>query len=153
YLHRDPDGKPYADPNELALRVIQAARDVGVRIALLNVCYATGGIGRPLGEEQRRFATPSLDGYLAETGALLAAVRGDPGVTVGVAPHSIRAVPRPWLAELHRWAAEADVAFHIHVSEQTAEVEASVREYGLRPVELLADAGVVDERLTAVHAT
>ncbi len=153
YLHRDPAGAAYADPNELALRVIAAAEDVGIRIALLNTCYAAGGIGRPLQPQQRRFATPDLDAFLAETAALADRYTGNPLVTVGVAPHSVRAVPRAWLAPLRRWAAERGAAFHIHVAEQPAEVEACLAAYDLRPVELLAEEGVVDDGLTAIHAT
>ncbi|HEY8470101.1 MAG TPA: formimidoylglutamate deiminase [Longimicrobiales bacterium] len=153
YLHRDPAGQAYADPNELAARVIAAAQDVGIRIALLNTCYAAGGIGRPLEPAQRRFATPDLDTFLADTAELADRYAGNPLITVGVAPHSVRAVPRAWLAPLRRWAAERDAAFHIHVAEQPAEVEACRAAYGLRPVELLAEEGVVDEGLTAIHAT
>ncbi|HEX6940298.1 MAG TPA: formimidoylglutamate deiminase [Longimicrobiales bacterium] len=153
YLHRDPEGRRYQESNELAHRVLEAAADVGLRIALLNVCYATGAIGGPLRPEQRRFATPELDAYLRDTADLQDRFRGDPRVTVGVAPHSVRAVPREWLRELRAWAASRDVAVHMHVSEQPREVEDCVAAYGLRPVELLAAEGVLDERFTAVHAT
>lgn len=153
YLHRDPDGRDYADPNELAHRVIAAAEEVGLRIALLKVGYAAGGIGRPLGEDQRRFATPDLDGLVANLDALTDAYRTAPLVSVGVAPHSVRAVPREWLRPLHEWAASRDAAYHIHVSEQPREVEECLAAHGLRPVALLGAEGVVDERLTAVHAT
>ena len=153
YLHRDVEGRAYSDPNELAHRVIAAAEEVGLRIALLKVGYATGGIGRQLGPEQRRFATPELDGLIAELDALGGAYRDSPLVTVGVAPHSVRAVPREWLKPLHDWAVDHDAAYHIHVSEQPREVEESVAAYDARPVALLGEEGVVDERLTAVHAT
>ena len=153
YLHRDRDGRRYADRNEMAWRVLAAAEDVGIRIVLLNVCYATGEIGGPLRPEQQRF-TSTLDGYLARTEALATSepVRR-PTVSVGVAPHSIRAVPRDWLPELHGWAEARDMPFHMHVSEQPAEVEACREAFGVRPVELLDDDGLLDERLTAVHAT
>lgn len=153
YLHRDPRGERYADPNELAHRVIAAAESVGIRIVLLNVCYATGGIGEPLRPEQRRFGTPDLGEFLEDTGALQSAYAGRAGVTVGVAPHSVRAVPRDWLRELHGWARARDVAYHIHASEQPAEVEAALAAWGLRPIEVLAEEGVLDERTTVVHAT
>jgi len=153
YLHRDPRGERYADPNELAHRVIAAAESVGIRIVLLNVCYATGGIGQPLLAEQRRFATLDPGEFLEDTGALLRAYADRAGVTVGVAPHSVRAVPREWLGELHAWARGRDLPFHIHASEQPAEVEASVAAWGLRPIEVLAAEGVLDERATVVHAT
>jgi formimidoylglutamate deiminase len=153
YLHHQPSGRPYPDDNELAARVLAAAESVGLRIVLLNVCYGAGGIDRLLGERQQRFRSDSLNEYLDRTAALAAAVAGAPLATVGVAPHSIRAVPRDWLQGLWRWAEERDVPFHMHVSEQPAEVEATVRAYGRRPVEVLSDDGLLGDRLTAVHAT
>ncbi len=153
YLHRDIDGRRYPEPNELAYRVLDAAAEVGIRIALLTVCYATGGIGRPLASEQRRFATTDLDEFLRDTADLQDRCRGDAMVTVGVAPHSVRAVPREWLRELHGWAASREMVVHMHVSEQPREVEDCVAAYGLRPVELLAAEDVLDARFTAVHAT
>jgi formimidoylglutamate deiminase len=159
YMHHRPDGSPYPEPNELALQVIRAAEEVGLRIVLLNVCYATGGIGQALEDRQRRFRAASLDEYLDRTDALLGTVLAgrrprDPDtglVTVGVAPHSIRAVPRGWLPALRSWAADRDTAFHMHISERPAEVEASVEAYGLRPVEVLAEDGLLDSRFTAIH--
>lgn len=159
YLHHARDGSPYPDPNELATRVLAAAREVGVRIVLLNVCYAAGGIGAPLGEAQRRFRAASTGEFLDRTQALLDAgtaggSAGTAGLTgVGVAPHSLRAIPRDWLPELWQWAADRDLPFHMHVAEQPAEVEACTAAYGARPVELLAADGLLDERFTAVHAT
>lgn len=153
YLHRDEEGRPYTNANELAHRLVVAAEEVGIRIALLNVCYATGGIGQPLSPRQARFATPDLDWFLDRTGALREANAQRERVAVGVAAHSVRAVPREWLQRLRGWAAEHDTPFHMHVAEQTAEVEACRAEFGLRPVELLAEEGLLDDRFTAVHAT
>jgi len=153
YLHHQPDGRPYPDPNELAHRVIAAAGSVGMRIVLLNVCYATGGIGAPLGDRQRRFRAPSPEEFLERTHGLSTAVVDRPMATVGIAAHSLRAVPRDWLPSLWGAAEDRDLPFHIHVSEQPAEVEATVAAYGMRPVQLLERAGVLGERLTAVHAT
>ena len=153
YLKNDPSGRPYADPHELAERVIAAAREVGVRIALLDVGYATGDIGRPLAPEQRRFATPDRDGWLAGAASLAARHASDPLVSVGLAPHSVRAVPREWLRPVAEAAARMDVPLHMHVSEQRREVEATIAAHGRRPVELLADEGVLSARFTAVHAT
>lgn len=153
YVQRDEHGAEYADPNELALQVIRAAQEVGIRIALLNVCYVTGGVGEPLREEQRRFGTPDLDRYLANSGRLRTQVKGLPDVSVGLAPHSLRAVPREWLGPIASQAREQDLPLHMHVAEQPAEVDACVRTYGKRPGELLADLGVLDGWFTAVHAT
>ena len=149
YLHHAPDGRPYADPLELALRVIAAAREVGLRIHLLRVGYARPGFNTPPEPRQRRFYDPDPDRFLAAVNALEERVRPDPLVTVGAAPHSVRAVPRPWLEAVAR-ARPATV--HMHVAEQPREVEACLAEHGRRPVELLHEIGLLDDRFTAVHA-
>jgi formimidoylglutamate deiminase len=153
YLHNDPAGRWYDDVAELAHRVIAAARAAGIRIRLLNVCYAAGGIGEPLRTEQRRFATPDLDAFVGATSVLAARYVHDPLVSVGIAPHSVRAVPRDWLRPLHEHASAHDMPLHMHAAEQPAEVEACVAAFGVRPVELLHEDGLLDERFTAVHAT
>jgi len=153
YLQRDVDGSAYEDPNELAHAVIRAARDVGIRMALLNVCYAQGGIGQPLQPQQRRFATPDLDAFMAATGQLAEAVSQDAMISVGVAPHSVRAVRRDWLPPLAQLARQLDAPLHMHLSEQPAEVASSVEQYGLRPVEVAAEEGLLSQRFTAIHAT
>src|SRR5690606_14726434 len=138
---------------ELAMRVVEAAAEAGIRIRLLNVAYVTGGIGRPLAREQRRFATPDLESYLHDTLDLFERVSAHPLASAGVAPHSVRAVPRDWLAPIHSLAYGYDAPVHIHAAEQPREVEECRASYGRRPVELLADAGVLDEMTTVVHAT
>jgi formimidoylglutamate deiminase len=153
YLHRDPAGERYDARGELARRVLDAAQAVGIRICLLNVAYATGGIGRPLGADQRRFATPDLEEYLTETVELADAAQLRPAASVGLAPHSLRAVPRDWLRPIHTLAFGYDAPMHIHASEQPAEVAACQAAYRRRPIEVLADEGVLDGSLTAVHAT
>ncbi len=149
YLHHAPDGRPYADPLELALRVVSAAREVGLRIHLLRVGYARPGFNAPPEPRQRRFYDPDPDAFLGAVAALEQRLRPDPLVTVGAAPHSVRAVPRPWLEAVAR-ARPATV--HMHVAEQPREVEACLAEHHRRPVELLQDLGLLDTRFTAVHA-
>ncbi|HUF12364.1 MAG TPA: formimidoylglutamate deiminase [Longimicrobiales bacterium] len=153
YLHRDQHGEPYPSANELAHRVVMAAEEVGIRIVLINVAYVTGSIGQPLSPQQARFATPDLEEFLERTSALAESVQPRPRVRIALAAHSLRAVPREWLSPLHEWATRRDAPFHIHVSEQTAEVEACRAEFGLRPVQVLAAEGLLGPRLTAVHAT
>jgi len=149
YLHHAPDGRPYADPLELALRVIGAAREVGLRIHLLRVGYGRPGFNTLPEPRQRRFYDSDPDRFLAAVSALEQRVRPDPLVTVGAAPHSVRAVPRSWLEVVAR---ARPPTVHMHVAEQPREVEACLAEYGRRPVELLHDLGLLDERFTAVHA-
>ncbi len=149
YLHHQPDGAPYADEQELALRVIAAAREVGLRVVLLRVGYARAGFGLAENPRQRRFLDPDVDTFLRRAADLRARV-SDPLVTVGLAPHSVRAVPRAWLEAVARGWAQGPV--HAHVAEQPAEVAACLAEHGRRPVELLDEVGLLGPRFTAVHA-
>ncbi len=143
YLHQGPDGRPYADRNALAIQILRAAEDTGLRIALLNTAYVRGG--------QARFLTPRVEDFIAGTEALSRHCR--PARSwVGVAPHSLRAVPLDYLLKLVRYARENALPVHMHVAEQPAEVDACIAEYGSRPVALLHQNGVLDERFTAIHA-
>lgn len=153
YVHHQPGGAPYADRTILADAVIEAAREEGLRIALLRVVYARAGAGRPPEGAQRRFSDGSLDAALADVDALRARYAGCDEVRIGVAPHSVRAVPPAWLGEIARYAEAHGLMLHMHVAEQPAEIEACLAETGRRPVELLADHGVLSERFVAVHAT
>ena len=91
YLHHDPAGRPYTDPNALGHAVAAGAADAGVRVTLLDACYLAGDVdGRPVAGVQRRFS----DGTAAAWAERVAALRDGPGLRVGVAAHSVRAVPR-----------------------------------------------------------
>jgi formimidoylglutamate deiminase len=154
YVHHQPDGTPYGERTLLAERVIDAALAAGLRIALLRVAYARGGPGDPpLAPAQRRFVDRDVDHVLADVDALRTKYRDHKDVRIGIAPHSVRAVPPSWLAPLAEHARRNDLPLHMHVAEQPAEIEACVAETGKRPVELLADHGVLGERFVAVHAT
>ena len=153
YVHHRPDGTPYEEPNELALAVIDGARAVGVRIVLLMAAYARGGAGRGPTAAQRRFCDRSAEAYLSRVERLAAAVAGDPLVTVGYAPHSLRAVPADWLAEIARHASGTGYPLHVHAAEQPREVAESLEEFGLRPIEHLQSCGVLGPAATVVHAT
>jgi formimidoylglutamate deiminase len=151
YLHRDPEGRPYSDPNLLSREVIRAAREVGLRIALLRVAYRRAGFQASEDRRQRRFIEP-LEEYLTNLRGLAAAVRADPLVSVGAAPHSVRACPAPDIEAIAGEAGARGWPLHLHVAEQPAEVEQCRAEYGLTPVQLLDRVGALGERTTAVHA-
>jgi len=153
YVHHQPDGTPYDDRTILAEAVIRAARDVGIRIALLRVVYNRAGDGRAPEGVQRRFCDDSLDDALADVDLLSARFVDDQFVSVGIAPHSVRAVPRPWLAKAASFAREREMPFHMHVAEQRRELEECIAEHGAPPVRMLAEDGVLDHRFVAVHAT
>jgi len=152
YLHHQANGRPYADPAAMSRALIAAARETGIRLTLLPVLYMSGGFdGRPLSERQRRFGH-SLDAYLS----LVQTLRSEegPSLRVGMALHSLRAVPAPALRELFALPREAErQPIHIHVSEQLAEVEECVALRGARPVEWLLANAPVDDNWTLVHAT
>jgi len=118
----------------------EAAQEAGIEIVLLYVAYARGGLDR--------FRQESVAEYLRGLEELR-----DAGVRVGVAPHSVRACPRDWLAELGAYADAHGLPLHVHADEQPREIDECVAETGLRPVELLADTGCLGPRTTVVHAT
>ncbi|CAG2136248.1 formimidoylglutamate deiminase [Cupriavidus numazuensis] len=154
YVHHDIDGKPYADAAEMSLRLLRAAERVGIGMTLLPVLYQTAGFGdKPAVAEQRRF--------LHDTDAMLrllerlAPACAQHGARLGLAPHSLRAVPQQSLthvlAGLHAMDATAPV--HIHIAEQQREVDDCIAQTGIRPVEWLLDHAEVDARWCLVHAT
>jgi formimidoylglutamate deiminase len=150
YLHHQADGRPYDDVHLLARQVVRAAKDAGLRITLLRVGYARAGFKLPANPLQKRFIEPDVETWFARGRSLQALYIGDSRVNVGLAPHSVRGVPKEWLTFLGQQSSAP--LTHVHVSEQPKEVEACVAEYGMRPVELLADTGVLHARTTAVHA-
>src|SRR5699024_3846355 len=103
--------------------------------------------------EQRRFVEPDVDIYLQRASALREHWADDAAVSVGLAPHSIRAVPAAWLKAMREYAQVEDLALHIHACEQRRETEESIAEYGAPPIAALAGLGLLDERLTLVHGT
>lgn len=153
YVHHQADGTPYDDRVVLAEAVIRAARDVGLRISLLRVIYARGGAGGVPEGAQRRFSDAALDSALGDVDTLRSRYRDAADVKVGVAPHSVRAVPPEWYPEIASYAAEHDLPVHMHLCEQPAEIEACRKETGLTPVALCAERGLLGARFVAVHAT
>jgi len=152
YIHHQRDGSPYSDPNLLEREVIRAARDVGIRIALLRVAYARAGYQTEANPLQVRFIEDS-DVYLQRLEQLLNVPELSEGMAwVGVAPHSVRAVPLDYLKPIVAFANERELPVHMHVAEQPAEVSACIEEYGRSPVALLETEGLLSKRFTAVHA-
>ena len=118
----------------------EAARAAGIELVLLHVAYARGGLDR--------FRQASVSDYLGQVESL----RGE-GLSVCLAPHSVRACPAEWLEEIGRYATAERLPLHIHADEQPKEIEECLAEHGCRPIELLARTGCLTERTTVVHAT
>ena len=153
YIHHQFDGSAYSDPNILASAVIRAARDVGIRIAVLRVAYARAGFEKEPNPQQIRFIENSPDTYLKHFEQLLDAPELKDGMAwAGIAPHSVRAVPLDYLKTIIAFANERELPVHMHVAEQPAEVSACIEEYGRSPVALLDTEGLLSPRFTAVHA-
>lgn len=152
YLHHGPGGKPYSDPNAMAEAVIEAAKDVGLRICLLHTYYARAGFSdTELDTVQQRFVDTDRETWQQRATDLSVRYTGDDQVVVGTAIHSVRAVPADAFGDVARTLPAAPL--HIHVSEQPAENAACLSATGLTPVGLLAEADVWSPRTTAVHAT
>jgi formiminoglutamate deiminase len=149
YLHHTNDGTPYADPNAMGHALVQAAHEAGLRITLLDTCYLTGGFDRPLAGAQRRFG----DGSAARWVERVDQMSSDAMTRIGAALHSVRAVPPAQIPEVVAWARARGAPLHVHVAEQPAEVAACLEALGRTPVRVLADAGVLGEETTAIHAT
>jgi formimidoylglutamate deiminase len=125
---------------EQALAAAEAARAAGITFVLLYAAYARGGLDR--------FRQASPAEYLSQVENLRSR-----GIDVGVAPHSVRACTPSWLAQIGRYAAEHDLALHVHADEQPREIEECIEEHGIRPIELLAKSSCLGPRTTIVHAT
>ena len=151
YVHHNPNGTAYSDPNAMGHALISAATDAGLRITLLDTCYLSGGLDKTghvdLQPEQRRFS----DGSAHTWANRVSAMADGASVRIGAAIHSVRAVPRESITEVV--AASPSCPLHIHVSEQPAENQACLDAYGCTPTELLHASGALSERTTAVHAT
>ncbi len=149
YLHHQPDGRPYANPNEMGATLAAAAEDAGIRLTLLDTCYLRAGFDEPLGGHQRRFG----DGDALAWSERTAALADTPMLRVGAAVHSVRAVDPDSMAVVADAARARRWRLHLHLSEQPAENEACQRATGLTPTALAAERGVLGPATTAVHAT
>lgn len=151
YLHHDLDGRTYAEPARMAAAIAAASADAGIGLTLLPVFYAHAGFGGTApSDRQRRFVT-SIDGFARLREGCAQALAGLDGAVLGVAPHSLRAATPAQLTSLLSLAPAGPI--HIHVAEQTAEVEACIAWSGQRPVEWLIAHAPVDQRWCLVHAT
>ncbi len=151
YLHHTPDGTPYADPATMCWSLADAAQHAGIGLTLLPVLYERAGFARPqLQPDQRRFAG-SPDMVLALARAVRAGGRRH--LDAGVAIHSLRAASLPSILALVQQVGQEAMPIHVHVAEQTGEVDDCVASTGYRPIQYLCDTLAPDARWQLVHAT
>lgn len=136
YLHHQPDGSPYPDPDAMGRALLAAAAEAGIRITLLDTCYVSSGFGAPPEGVQLRYSDGTAAAWAARAGSGPSAI------------HSVRAVPRDQLPVFRERA-----PLHVHLSEQVAENDACLAAYGVTPTRLLHDEGLLGPGTTVVHAT
>jgi formimidoylglutamate deiminase len=154
YVHHQPDGTPYADPNLLAETVAMAGVEAGLDVVLILAAYHRNGWDggdRPPEPGQRRFCDPSPGAFLARVDALREWAAGVDGVRVAVAAHSVRAVPAPWLEAIATYADRHGLVRHVHAHEQRRELDECAAEHGCTPIELLHRTGFLGPRTSVVH--
>ncbi|MQA08139.1 MAG: formimidoylglutamate deiminase [Pseudonocardiaceae bacterium] len=148
YLHHAAGGTPYADPHAMSAALVAAADDAGIRLCLLDTCYLAGGFDVELRGVQPRFGDGTAEAWAERVTGF--SPRAD-HVVLGAAVHSVRAVPERALSVVAECANGRPL--HVHLSEQRAENEDSVRALGRTPTRVLDDNGVLGPNTTAVHAT
>jgi formiminoglutamate deiminase len=150
YLHHDPRGNPYADPNEMGLALAAAAAQAGIRLTLIDTCYLRADMkGRPLEGAQVRFG----DGDAAAWADRVAKLQAGPALRIAAGIHSVRALHPGAMRLVAAWAGERSAPLHLHLSEQRAENDECLAVTGLTPAALADRCGVLGPRTTAVHAT
>ncbi|WP_116828680.1 formimidoylglutamate deiminase [Pseudomonas syringae] len=152
YVHQDSDGKPYADPAELALQISQAAASVGIGLTLLPVLYSHSGFGGQAPNEGQRRFIHSTDSYLDLQARLRPVLAAQPAQQPGLCFHSLRAVTPQQISEVLA-ASDRQCPVHIHIAEQQKEVDDCLSWSGRRPLQWLYENAPVDNRWCLVHAT
>jgi formimidoylglutamate deiminase len=152
YLHHQSTGQTYDDKSQLTQSIFDAADETGIALTHLPVLYQTGGFGGQAPNDGQKPFINRLDQFMDIFGAASARANGDANKTVGVAPHSLRAVTLEQLDELLK-VIPSDAPIHIHIAEQTKEVNDCLAWCGQTPVELLLRRFPVDQRWCAIHAT
>lgn len=152
YVHQDTDGKPYANPAELALQISAAASSAGIGLTLLPVLYSHAGFGGQAPNDGQRRFIHSTDSYLDLQARLLPMLREQPAQQLGLCFHSLRAVTPEQISKVLA-ASDKQCPVHIHIAEQQKEVDDCLNWSGRRPVQWLYENTAVDQRWCLVHAT
>ena len=154
YVHHQPDGTPYAEPNAMAHAVAEAAIEAGLPIVLLPAAYNRGawdGEDLPPAAGQRRFCDPDVEAFLNRVDGLRKWASSVPGVEVGIAAHSVRAVPAAWLEAIAEYSERHGIVRHVHAHEQRRELEECRAEHGCSPIELLDRTRFLGPHASVIH--
>jgi formimidoylglutamate deiminase len=154
YVHHQPDGTPYAEPNAMARSVADAAVEASLPIVLLPAAYHRGGWDGedlPPAPGQRRFCDPDVETFLARVDALRQWAAPMAGVDVGIAAHSVRAVPAGWLEAIAEYSERHGIVRHVHAHEQRRELAECEAEHDCSPIELLDRTRFLGPRASVIH--
>ncbi len=151
YVVHRPDGTPYEEPNAMAIALAQAAVAQGLEIVLLPAAYHRAGPGLAASAGQRRFCDPNVETFLGRVDRLREWATDRSGVGVGVAVHSVRAVPADWIEAVAVYSERHGLVRHVHACEQRRELEECQAEHGCSPIELLAGCGFLGSRASVIH--
>ena len=159
YVHHQPCGSPYADPNAMGIAVANAAKDAGIRLTLLDTLYLHGGLDPaasggyvPIAPEQARFSDRDVSKWAKRVDDLAGTV-SNPTCKVGAAVHSVRAVDPGSIATAAAWARQNGAPLHVHASEQPAENQQCLAVHQCTPIELFARSAGLGPEVTLIHAT
>ena len=151
YVHHQPDGTPYEERGAMAIALAEAAMSVGLEIVLLPAAYHRGGPGVPPSQGQLRFCDPDVETFLERVDGLRAWASGRVGVHVGVAVHSVRAVPASWIEAVAAYSERHGLVRHVHACEQRRELAECLQEHDCTPIELLERCGFLGPLASIVH--
>lgn len=152
YVHHDPDGNPYANLSEMGERLVAAAKSVGIGITLVPIFYQKGGFGKPPTNGQKRFISATIEDYLKLLEAAEKSTKLYENANLALGIHSMRGVEPTAIAEIAKNGPQ-NLPFHIHISEQLKEIEASLAYLQKRPVEWMLENVEMNDRFHLVHAT
>lgn len=133
--------------NDNARAVIRASRDVGIRLVLARALYDEDAPTKAPARYRESTST-SVD----RTRSLAAEYSDDPYVSVQPAPHSLHAACPETIRAALEVAEELDVPCHLHLAEASYERDLIVERFGRTPVRLLAEEGLLNDKLVAIHA-
>jgi len=120
---------------------LEAAQAAGMRVAL----------GLIVIDFPTTYASDPAD-YLRKGFELRDRSREDPLVSFCLAPHAPYTVSDPTFRQIATFAAELDLPVHVHLHETEHEIERSLAEHGVRPLERLNRLGLLGPGLIAVHS-
>lgn len=124
--------------------IIQAAKDLGIRLGLVRTMYDWGGA--PSGYVE------TVNQAVDNTKKLAEKYKTDSMVNILPAPHSLHAASTEMILAGHELAKNLGTKYHMHVAEEPFEVEQVKKEHdGLTPLEYLDKIGVVDDTMVIIH--